>query len=90
MQIITLDGARMTSVRETHLYLARELRFPAYYGRNLDALYDCLTEFCPDMILILRHSEAMKNNLGEYACRLNQVFRDAAEQSNLRWIEDPS
>ena len=90
MQIITLDGARMTTVRETHLYIAQQLRFPAYSGRNLDALYDCLTEFCPDMILILRNAETMKENLGDYADRLNQVFTDAAAHSNLRWIEDPS
>ena len=90
MQIITLDGAQMTTIREAHLYIARQLRFPAYYGRNLDALYDCLTEYCPDMILILRNADAMRNNLGEYADRLNQVFEDAASDSHLRWIEDPS
>ena len=27
-----------------HDQLARELNFPHWYGRNLDALYDCLTE----------------------------------------------
>jgi len=27
-----------------HEYLARKLNFPASYGMNLDALYDCLTD----------------------------------------------
>ena len=25
-------------------YIAEELRFPDYFGNNLDALYDCLTD----------------------------------------------
>ena len=90
MQLITLDGARMKSVRETHLYLAAALRFPVYYGRNLDALHDCLTEFCGDMIVILRHSDAMEQNLGDYAERLLTVFTDAAESSSLRFVIDPA
>lgn len=30
--------------KEGHDYLKKSLNFPDYYGKNLDALYDCLTE----------------------------------------------
>lgn len=35
--------------QELHHYLAKELNFPDYYGNNLDALYDCLTEISTDV-----------------------------------------
>ena len=89
MQIIVLDGARMTSKRETHLYLAQTLRFPVYYGRNLDALYDCLTEFLSGSIIILRNESAMLSSLGEYGESLLQVLKDSA-RCGVRFFVDPS
>ncbi len=89
MQIITLDGARMTDRRATHLYLAQTLRFPVYYGRNLDALYDCLTEFLPGSIIILRNESAMLSSLGEYGESLLEVFRNSSDYG-VRFFIDPS
>ncbi len=44
MRTVTIDGSRFETVREIHAFLAAELGFPAYYGHNLDALHDVLTE----------------------------------------------
>ena len=46
MKTVTLALARMQSIRQLHKYLRAELELPDYYGENLDALYDCLPEFC--------------------------------------------
>lgn len=35
-----------------HDYLAEELNLPDYYGKNLDALYDCLTEISCEIELV--------------------------------------
>ncbi|WP_405273958.1 barstar family protein [Methanobrevibacter sp.] len=35
-----------------HDYLAEALNFPDYYGKNLDALYDCLTEISCEIELV--------------------------------------
>lgn len=43
MKEIVINGAQIGSVAEFHDVLARELNFPGWYGRNLDALHDCLT-----------------------------------------------
>jgi len=44
MRKIVLDFRGLKTKREIHEYLAERLEFPPYYGKNLDALYDCLTE----------------------------------------------
>lgn len=42
MKHIVLDGKEIK--KESHDYLIKKLDLPDYYGRNLDALYDCLTD----------------------------------------------
>ncbi len=68
----------MKSVRGTHRYLAESLRFPDYYGGNLDALYDCLCELPGNLRVVLTHSETLRWSLGDYSRRLLNVFEDAA------------
>lgn len=61
------------------------LPLPDYYGRNWDALYDCLTDMGPAVITLsgLKWLEP----LGKAAELLPRVFRDAAEENkNLTLI----
>ena len=44
MKEITLDFKDFMSLKEAHKYIAKKLDFPDYYGANLDALFDCLTD----------------------------------------------
>ena len=46
MKTIVLDGLYMNTRETTHTYLAWRLGLPSYYGRNLDALHDVLTDPC--------------------------------------------
>ncbi|MBR3271658.1 MAG: barstar family protein, partial [Clostridia bacterium] len=41
---VFLDGARIDSPRELHETFAASLELPDYFGRNMDALHDCLTD----------------------------------------------
>ena len=43
MKEITINCAKVNTMTEMHEILASELRFPDWYGCNLDALHDCLT-----------------------------------------------
>ncbi len=39
-----VDGATMSSKAHAMAAIAGALSFPGYFGANLDALYDCLTD----------------------------------------------
>lgn len=82
MEIIILYGRQMTSVEDCHKYIARILRFPSYYGENLDALYDCLSELGSHVHIILTETDLLRTALGDYADRLIAVFRDAAARQD--------
>ena len=77
MEFIIIDGRRMTSVEATHAHLARTLRLADYYGHNLDALHDCLTDLSRDVWIILINGDMMDEALGEYAVKLRRVFTEA-------------
>lgn len=42
--IYRIDCSCVQSPQQLHQLLAEKLCFPEWYGHNLDALYDCLTE----------------------------------------------
>lgn len=80
MHIIILDGAKMTDRDAAHAYLAGVLRFPPYYGRNLDALADCLGALGGDVLIALVNPDAVTDALGDYGCRLIGVFEELSAQ----------
>ena len=72
--MITLDVRQLQQKEAAHRYLKQALKLPAYYGCNLDALYDCLTE--------LDTTELRFVNLeaGEsYFAKLLPIFQEAQE-----------
>ena len=81
MKQITLNGKKMTDKESAHVYIASKLDFPEYYGKNLDALADCVSEFCLDKYIRFNHFEEAEKNLGEYAEMLVEVFSDIAENN---------
>lgn len=70
-----LDGKKMVSKEAAHAYLKETFGFPAHYGNNLDALYDCLMERNV-MEIEVEHTEEMLTALGRYGEKLLQVLAD--------------
>jgi len=76
MKEILIDCAQMTDKKTAHEYLASVLEFPEYYGGNLDALYDCLSELPPCHVTLLNFSAL--SALGEYGEAMRNVFVDVS------------
>ncbi len=78
---VTLSGNKMTSREVLHTYLAKKLAFPSYYGKNLDALHDCLTERSTPLHITVTYTERLKEHLGDYGETLLRVLQDATEEN---------
>ena len=81
MKQVEISCSEIRSREQLHSLLARELAFPAWYGGNLDALFDCLTELPQETKLILTGWKALQENLGDYAVRLICVLHQANEEN---------
>lgn len=77
METIVIDGEKMLNRREAHDYLTQALRLPDYYGRNLDALYDLLTERETPTRIMIQHGNTLLSWLGDYGQALIQTMIDA-------------
>lgn len=80
---VTLSGNKMTSKEVLHTYLAKKLAFPAYYGKNLDALHDCLTERSTPLHITVTYTDRLKEHLGDYGDALLQMLQDTSEENEL-------
>ena len=75
----TIDLTDIKTRSELHDLLFRELRLPSYYGRNLDALRDVLSEGEPRSITFRNGSEAGEELQG-YLSVLRRVCEDLARE----------
>ena len=79
--LILCDFERLGTPEAVYDYLTRELAFPAYFGRNLDALHDCLTDVSTPTRLVLTGTASP---CGQHFLR---VFRDAARRNKYLSVE---
>ena len=79
MAEIVLDGLELRSLEEVHDRFAAVL--PAWYGRNLDAPFDCLTDPGEPVTVRLLHREALENRLGPRGRALVRLLRRAAAET---------
>ena len=78
MQEITLDLTRFEEKISLHTYLKEMLRFPFYYGANLDALNDELTSTVYPLRIVVCYPAQPKGKMVDYIPQLLRVFHDAA------------
>ena len=44
-EVAILDGKMIATMADFYIQIAKQLHLPSYFGKNLDALFDCLCDF---------------------------------------------
>ena len=81
MQVI-IDGRKITDKMMLHAYLKEQCQFPDYYGNNLDALYDVLTERSEPLEIKVEFAEELKEILCGYGEAFLETLQDAATEND--------
>ena len=72
MKAAVIDFSKYENAKEVHAYLKEILSFPDYYGANLDALHDCLTDIGEDTEILTATSGR------DFETGFIRVLRDAS------------
>ena len=80
---VTLSGNKMTSKEALHAYLAKKLALPAYYGKNLDALHDCLCAVSSPLHITVTYINRLLTQTGAYGDSFLRVLQDASAENSL-------
>ena len=81
MKQVILDGNILADATKVHDYLMEMLEFPEYYGKNLDALHDCLTDLEDVEITITTPEED-----GAIFQRILRVFKAADRENETLYL----
>lgn len=87
MRKLTLDCSQISTKAGLHLQLTELLDLPEYYGNNLDALADCLSEIHQDTCLVLEEPEALTAALGDYAERFFRLLEHCSAENPFFHVE---
>lgn len=75
--MIHLNFSAIKSRKELHQYLKEKLGLPEYYGENLDALYDLLTEAKERRTIRVEGLKKYNENTQGYGDKVVRVLQDA-------------
>lgn len=83
LHVGVIDGAHCTSKPKLLDQFGHAFVFPGYYGRNWDALSDCLTDLswlsCGAFALLIRHAEQLLAESEPDLDVLAEILEDAAK-----------
>ena len=80
MKIVILDAKKMLEKEKMHEYFAKKFDMPGHYGRNLDALFDCLCEINEPTLIKLKNENALDKSTKE---SLVALFLDVCVENEL-------
>jgi len=78
---VRLAGKSIRSLDEFYGEIAKKLRFPEHFGRNLDALWDVLTtDIKGPLELAWEDSELSKKSMGKDFEKVAALLRDVGKE----------
>ena len=77
--VLNLTG--VASREEFHRRVRDAFGLPQYYGNNLDALHDCLTDISEKTVVIIKGSDEAEDSVKAYVERFLMMCTDVAEEN---------
>ena len=71
-----VDFRKAKTYEDLHEILKKSLGFPDYYGKNLDALWDCLMDYCYDWYIEIIGTDSIEKSLDNDMKKIIEVFTD--------------
>ena len=81
MKTVTIDCAGIRDKASFHDTMESALAFPSWYGKNLDALHDCLTEVFTNTRICFVNWHSLEETLGLYTVAIRRAMNHAAEEN---------
>lgn len=81
MKNIIINGKHMTNRQTVHLYLKYKLDLKDYYGNNLDALWDVLSDYDVSLKICLINKDVMIKELNGYGQSIIDLFQDVSKEN---------
>ena len=76
----TIDFTGVSDKEEFHDRVRDGIEVPDYYGNNLDALYDILTEDYTDKVIRIVGLGDMADDMRDYALKFRRLCEDICEE----------
>ena len=88
MKSVILDAKKMLEKEKMHEYFAKKFDLPEYYGKNLDALFDCLCEINEPTLIKLKNENDLEAGLKESLVALFCDVCNENEQVKFELVKD--
>lgn len=83
MKELSIVSSEFYTPEDLQEYIRTELDFPDYYGGNLSAFYDCLTESTEALLLEFDLDSFDNEEIKNYIKKVLKVCEDAVEENEL-------
>lgn len=81
MKYVFIGKETVNNISDVYDLFAKGFDFPEYFGRNLDALFDCLTDAHEQELIVLADKAYLTDILGDKANALFDTLYDADENN---------
>ena len=92
MICISLDFSHIRTLWELHEYFKTVFDLPDYYGRNMDALWDCLRcSFEENTTIILKNLRSMPKDMHPIIPTILELFQDLGDEEaavTIQYIDE--
>lgn len=79
---IILDGREFRDRKTGHEYIKEKFSLADYYGMNLDALWDSLSQTAEEFRIVIVNQDELIKSLGDYGLEIIKIFEELDEEAD--------